>query len=57
MSQISWASPSVSSLVITPCSTSWAAKTSRTGVFFLISAAISGCVYAGSSVSLWPKRR
>ena len=43
-SQISLAIASDSSCVITPCLTSWAAKISRTGVLFLILAAISGCV-------------
>ena len=43
-SQISFAIASDSSWDITPRSTSWPAKISRTGVFVLIVAAISGCV-------------
>ena len=47
-------SPSASSCVIVPSATSVAAYSSRTGFLALILAVISGCVYAGSSASLWP---
>ena len=49
--------PSTSSPAITPASTSRPAYTSRTVGWWSIRSTISGCVYAASSCSLWPKRR
>ena len=56
-SQTSWRWFSTSSCVTMPVSTSFSAQISAERFLFLIFAYISGCVYAGSSASLWPKRR
>ncbi len=56
-SQIAWLPSSTSCWGMTFCATSWAANSSETRFLLLIFAYISGCVYAGSSASLWPKRR